>query len=79
MGQKRGLLDLAAIKRHVFTTALAPVVHVRGFLATNQVRLSLLVRAHHGALQKLRGMIGRDLDETLMIVPRLPVISASKK
>jgi exopolyphosphatase/guanosine-5'-triphosphate,3'-diphosphate pyrophosphatase len=63
-----------------------------GFSKMEQAQLSLLVLAHRGSLDKLRGMVAKDVDWTLLVAlrlaallhrsrseMRLPAIHASKK
>ena len=63
-----------------------------GFSKMEQAHLSLLVLAHRGSLDKLRGMVAKDADWTLLVAlrlaalmhrshseVRLPVIHASRK
>jgi len=63
-----------------------------GFSKMEQAQLSLLVLAHRGSLDKLRGMVAKDVDWTLLVAlrlaallhrsrseVRLPAIHASKK
>ncbi len=63
-----------------------------GFSKMEQSQLSTLVLAHRGSLEKLRGMVAKDVDWTLLVAlrlaallhrsrseVRLPVIHASKK
>ncbi|HKQ26328.1 MAG TPA: exopolyphosphatase [Burkholderiales bacterium] len=63
-----------------------------GFSKMEQAQLSLLVLAHRGSLDKLRGMVAKDADWTLLVAlrlaallhrshseVRLPAIQASKK
>ncbi len=63
-----------------------------GFSRMEQAQLSLLVLAHRGSLDKLRGMVSKDVDWTLLVAlrlaalfhrsrseVRLPSIHASKK
>jgi len=63
-----------------------------GFSKMEQAQLSLLVLAHRGSLDKLRGMVAKDADWTLLVAlrlaalmhrshseVRLPVIHASRK
>ncbi len=63
-----------------------------GFSRMEQAQLSLLVLAHRGSLDKLRGMVAKDVDWTLLVAMRLaalflrsrsevrlPTIHASKK
>ena len=63
-----------------------------GFSRMEQAQLSLLVLAHRGSLDKLRGMVAKDVDWTLLVAlrlaalflrsrseVRLPAIHASKK
>jgi len=65
---------------------------MHGFSKMKQAHLSLLVLAHRGSLDKLRGMVAKDADWTLLVAlrlaalmyrshseVRLPVIHASKR
>ncbi|NJR71737.1 MAG: molybdopterin-dependent oxidoreductase [Gammaproteobacteria bacterium] len=45
-----------------------------GFSKMEQAHLSLLVLAHRGSLDKLRGMVAKDADWTLLVALRLAAL-----
>ncbi len=85
-------LSVAHAQYHKHSAYILSNADMPGFSKMEQAQLSLLVLAHRGSLDKLRGMVAKDVDWTLLVAlrlaallhrsrseVRLPVIHASKK